>query len=68
MGMPGYIVLMAPDAGDFDGVSPFTAFLPLWCDRTASTQVPSSASTSGERTMVPSRTKASWLSSMLSWS
>ena len=27
-----------------------------------------SASTSGERTMVPSRTKASWLSSMLSWS
>jgi hypothetical protein len=25
--MSGYIVLMAPDAGDFDGVSPFTAFL-----------------------------------------
>src|SRR4029077_11753277 len=27
-----------------------------------------SASTSGERTMVPPRTKASWLFSMLSWS
>jgi hypothetical protein len=29
--MSGYIVLMAPGAWDFDGVSPFTAFLSLWC-------------------------------------
>jgi len=49
-------------------VSSFTAFLPPWCERPAWAQALSSASTSGERTIVPSRTKASWLSSMLSWS
>jgi hypothetical protein len=55
-------------AGEFDVVSLFTAFLSPWCDRPASAQVSSSASTSGERAMVRSRTNASWLSSMLSWS
>lgn len=52
----------------FDVVSLFTAYLPPWCERSAWAQVSSSAATSGERTMVLSRTNASWLSSMLSWS